>query len=194
MKEGKKEEEEKKVEGEKEAKKEEEKKSEEKKAWARLKTTNEEMFETMVLIEDSYTFGRRSENSVQLADNKVSSFHCEIKKEKDEEGKWKVHLKDTSSNGTFVNGKKVQGAKCVGRERECGNIGSGRRGRDHHVKNSESEIRGSGLHVHLAGRSEPHQCQRYNRQRGRQESGQTSGQVSGRASGRGEEERCTEAR
>lgn len=75
--------------------------------WGRLKTVNKKTFANFDLIETSYSFGRRSDNAVQIEDNRASSYHCTIEKRKDSEDKYKVYLKDTSTNGTFVNGTKV---------------------------------------------------------------------------------------
>lgn len=56
------------------------------------------------LVESRYAIGRDAQNTIVLADEGVSPFHAEIRVEADQ-----VFISDTgSSNGTFVNGKRIQ--------------------------------------------------------------------------------------
>ena len=51
--------------------------------------------------------GRLPDNDIQIVDPRLSGKHCRIMRKLDQEGKMKVILEDTSSNGTHVNGKVV---------------------------------------------------------------------------------------
>ncbi len=56
------------------------------------------------LVESRYAIGKDAQNNIALPDDGVSPFHAEIRVEGDQ-----VFITDTgSSNGTFVNGKRIQ--------------------------------------------------------------------------------------
>lgn len=56
------------------------------------------------LVESRYAIGKDAQNNIALPDEGVSPFHAEIRVEGDQ-----VFITDTgSSNGTFVNGKRIQ--------------------------------------------------------------------------------------
>jgi len=56
------------------------------------------------LVETRYAIGKDAQNNIALPDDGVSPFHAEIRVEGDQ-----VFITDTgSSNGTFVNGKRIQ--------------------------------------------------------------------------------------
>ena len=60
---------------------------------------------TVELKADKVTIGRSEDNSFQIAENSVSSRHCELQLKDDI-----VHIKDLgSTNGTFINDKKTTG-------------------------------------------------------------------------------------
>ena len=56
------------------------------------------------LVETRYAIGRDTQNNIVIADEGISPFHAEIRIEGDQ-----VFISDTgSTNGTFVNGKRIQ--------------------------------------------------------------------------------------
>ena len=58
---------------------------------------------TVELKADKITIGRSEDNSFQIAENSVSSRHCELQLKDDI-----LHIKDLgSTNGTFINDKKI---------------------------------------------------------------------------------------
>lgn len=58
---------------------------------------------TVELKADKVTIGRSEDNSFQIAENSVSSHHCELELKDNI-----VHIKDLgSTNGTFINDKKI---------------------------------------------------------------------------------------
>ncbi|MBT5925706.1 MAG: FHA domain-containing protein [Verrucomicrobia bacterium] len=60
---------------------------------------------TVELKADKVTIGRSEDNSFQIAENSVSSRHCELELKDNV-----VHIKDLgSTNGTFINDRKVTG-------------------------------------------------------------------------------------
>lgn len=60
---------------------------------------------TVELKADKVTIGRSEDNSFQIAENSVSSRHCELELKDNI-----VHIKDLgSTNGTFINDKKITG-------------------------------------------------------------------------------------
>ena len=60
---------------------------------------------TVELKADKITIGRSEDNSFQIAENSVSSRHCELQLKDDI-----LHIKDLgSTNGTFINDKKITG-------------------------------------------------------------------------------------
>lgn len=63
-----------------------------------------------VFQEDAVIVGRNVENTIQLPSPRVSRRHCRF--ERDEEGAWS--LQDMgSSNGTLLNGERIEGAEVV---------------------------------------------------------------------------------
>ncbi|EGG23593.1 hypothetical protein DFA_05727 [Cavenderia fasciculata] len=74
-------------------------------AWARLMSLNPE-FPHISLEDDECSFGRGSQHKVVIQDKKISLNHCKIYR-KQVDGDFKIFLEDYSSNGTFVNSKRV---------------------------------------------------------------------------------------
>lgn len=74
--------------------------------WARLVLEGTAQTLTFPLTRESHTLGRSSKNDIVIADGLVSTFHARI--DRTREGFNLVDLKST--NGTFVNGKRVASA------------------------------------------------------------------------------------
>ena len=57
---------------------------------------------------DSFSIGRKAGNDLFIQYSKISAIHCTISREEKSNKKgWEYFLEDTSSNGTFCNGKKI---------------------------------------------------------------------------------------
>eukprot|EP01066_Platyproteum_vivax_P015445 Platyproteum_vivax@DN6827_c0_g1_i1.p1 len=52
--------------------------------------------------------GRKAENDVVLTDQSISGVHCELWLQKTEAGSITAVIKDTSTNGTFVNDRRMK--------------------------------------------------------------------------------------
>lgn len=72
------------------------------------------------LTEATYVFGRHPTCSVTFSDPVISNRHCVITRERPlecasqyESGEYVVFVQDTSSNGTFVNGKRIGNGKRI---------------------------------------------------------------------------------
>eukprot|EP01006_Ploeotia_vitrea_P055738 TRINITY_DN68028_c0_g1_i2.p1 TRINITY_DN68028_c0_g1~~TRINITY_DN68028_c0_g1_i2.p1 ORF type:complete len:472 (-),score=258.40 TRINITY_DN68028_c0_g1_i2:55-1470(-) len=81
--------------------------------WGRLVSTNP-LYLNVALTEDEVLFGRRDDCDVYIDDGAVSNTHCrlwreEIKEDDDEAhaGQYRIWLEDLSTNGTFVDKKRV---------------------------------------------------------------------------------------
>ena len=70
------------------------------KSWGKLTSLNPK-FENINLIKESSNIGRQSNNDFQISDIRLSSLHCRIYKD-NENNFW---IEDFSSNGTFVENK-----------------------------------------------------------------------------------------
>eukprot|EP00743_Colponemidia_sp_Colp-15_P010149 GILK01011148.1.p1 GENE.GILK01011148.1~~GILK01011148.1.p1 ORF type:complete len:557 (+),score=53.29 GILK01011148.1:60-1673(+) len=78
--------------------------------WGKLMSLNPSKASNILLDKDNVTIGRRDENDAVIADARVSSNHCSVSRvteTKDGVPVVSFVLCDVSSNGTFVNGKKV---------------------------------------------------------------------------------------
>ena len=76
-------------------------KEEKKKAWGQLVAINAKV-PNFELIEDEISIGRGTKCSLKIGDVHISSLHCKIYRENN-----LVWIEDFSSNGTFLNGRKV---------------------------------------------------------------------------------------
>ena len=74
----------------------------EQKAWGKL-TSFTGQLENVNLLNDSYTVGRNSTNTIQIPDIRLSGVHCKIYKDS-EDNCW---IEDLSSNGTFIENDKI---------------------------------------------------------------------------------------
>ena len=84
------------------AKQEEEKK----KHWCKLASKTVRI-ESATVAQDSFTIGRASGNNMQIKDSKISGNHCLVGRNKNEKGEYECFIEDRSTNGTFLNGTKV---------------------------------------------------------------------------------------
>ncbi|EGC39329.1 hypothetical protein DICPUDRAFT_86130 [Dictyostelium purpureum] len=76
-------------------------------SWGRLLSINPE-FPHVEIQDDECLFGRNPACNVVFNDKKISSKHCRVYKEKEESSvDHRFYLEDFSSNGTFVNRKRV---------------------------------------------------------------------------------------
>eukprot|EP00742_Colponemidia_sp_Colp-10_P007413 GILJ01007980.1.p1 GENE.GILJ01007980.1~~GILJ01007980.1.p1 ORF type:complete len:538 (+),score=49.30 GILJ01007980.1:40-1614(+) len=78
--------------------------------WGKLMSLNPTKASNILLDKDTVTIGRRDENDAVIADARVSSNHCSVSRVtemKDGMSVVSFVLCDVSSNGTFVNNKKV---------------------------------------------------------------------------------------
>ena len=78
-------------------------------AWGRLVSFNTQ-YPNVDLVEEVYVLGRgrKASPGLRYDDIRVSGTHCRLERKVDaSSGEARVFLTDTSSNGTFVNGRKV---------------------------------------------------------------------------------------
>ncbi|KAM9982877.1 hypothetical protein ACTFIZ_007400 [Dictyostelium cf. discoideum] len=76
-------------------------------AWGRLLSLNT-VFPHVEIVDDECAFGRNSTCQVIFTDKKISSKHCRVYRKKNEgQVDYSFYLDDYSSNGTFVNRKRV---------------------------------------------------------------------------------------
>ena len=63
---------------------------------------------------ERFYIGRRPHNDLQILNMNISGEHCYIMKVQcQQKGTVQCYLHDTSSNGTFVNGKQASRQKCL---------------------------------------------------------------------------------
>jgi len=79
----------------------------EEKPWGLLCSKNDQSSENKKLAGDSLTIGRSTSCNIVLADKRLSQKHCRIFQEKDKEGNTTIMVQDLSSNGTYLNEKKI---------------------------------------------------------------------------------------
>jgi E3 ubiquitin-protein ligase CHFR len=73
--------------------------------WAQLKSVNA-AYPHIFVTKDKHSFGRLNTNDTSINDQKLSSLHCYIQKEiENQKTLYKVY--DLSTNGTYINGAKI---------------------------------------------------------------------------------------
>eukprot|EP00742_Colponemidia_sp_Colp-10_P004278 GILJ01004563.1.p1 GENE.GILJ01004563.1~~GILJ01004563.1.p1 ORF type:complete len:508 (+),score=59.34 GILJ01004563.1:89-1525(+) len=80
--------------------------------WGKLVSLNQKNVNSIELVHDAMSIGRKEENHTVLSDPRVSGFHCCVRRET-QDGSVTYTLEDLSSNGTFLNGTKVGKGKKV---------------------------------------------------------------------------------
>eukprot|EP00743_Colponemidia_sp_Colp-15_P003926 GILK01004235.1.p1 GENE.GILK01004235.1~~GILK01004235.1.p1 ORF type:complete len:509 (+),score=97.03 GILK01004235.1:43-1527(+) len=80
--------------------------------WGKLVSLNQKNVDSIELVHDAMSIGRKEENDTVLTDPRVSGFHCCVRRET-QDGGVTYTLEDLSSNGTFLNGTKVGRGKKV---------------------------------------------------------------------------------
>jgi hypothetical protein len=72
--------------------------------WGKLTSINHHLLGNSNLLEESYTIGRTSTNSISIPDQRLSGVHCRISKDP---ATGIAYIEDLSSNGTWLNEDKV---------------------------------------------------------------------------------------
>jgi len=76
--------------------------------WCRL-ISKSGIADSAFATKDKFIIGRAPTSDLQIKNGRISGLHCTLSKEKQEnESETKFFIEDNSSNGTFVNDKKLE--------------------------------------------------------------------------------------